>query len=220
MRLITAAAAAFIIAIAFALSGLASGTVAEQTVAASQQELGIHARDGRAIFRFDTFGDEQLWTDVLRMHEVIPTVDPMTALAVGLKVDVEALPAALIAALRAGAGRSDRSRRDRRAAAPERRRRREGVGERRGPAHDVRHHLRLVPLVGRRLASRPASADAWTAGRTSTSNVGSDRRALAGAGRSDEGRVQDVGTGQVRSAAPCVRRHGTSFRSTARRCRS
>ena len=49
-------------------------------------------RDGQAIFRYDTFGDEQLWTDVLRMHEVIATVPPATALAVGLKVDVEALP--------------------------------------------------------------------------------------------------------------------------------
>ena len=47
---------------------------------------------GQAIFRFDTFGDEQLWTDVLRMHEVIATVSPRTALSVGLKVDVEALP--------------------------------------------------------------------------------------------------------------------------------
>ena len=59
-------------------------------------------KEGREIFRFDTFGDEQLWTDTLRMHEVIPTVDPATALAVGLKVDVEALPDAVIAALRAG----------------------------------------------------------------------------------------------------------------------
>jgi hypothetical protein len=57
---------------------------------------------GQAIFRFDTFGDEQLWTDVLRMHEVIATVPPATALAVGLKVDVEALPPAVKAALRAG----------------------------------------------------------------------------------------------------------------------
>jgi hypothetical protein len=58
---------------------------------------------GQDIFRFDTFGDEQLWTDVLRMHEVIPAVvDPATALAVGLKVDVQALPAAVIAALKAG----------------------------------------------------------------------------------------------------------------------
>jgi mono/diheme cytochrome c family protein len=36
------------------------------------------------------------------MHEVIATVPPATALAVGLKVDVEALPRELIAALRAG----------------------------------------------------------------------------------------------------------------------
>ena len=55
--------------------------------------------DGQAVFRFDTFGDEQLWTDVLRMHEVIPAVDPATALAVGLKVDVDALPAPVVAAL-------------------------------------------------------------------------------------------------------------------------
>ena len=60
------------------------------------------ALDGGQIFRFDTFGDEQLWTKVLRMHEVIPTsVSPETALAVGLKVDVEALPPTLIAALQA-----------------------------------------------------------------------------------------------------------------------
>ena len=49
-------------------------------------------KDGRRIFRYDTFGDEQLWTGVLRMHEVIATVPPATAMAVGLKVDVEALP--------------------------------------------------------------------------------------------------------------------------------
>lgn len=58
--------------------------------------------DGRQIFRFDTFGDEQLWTNVLRMHEVVATVDPATALSVGLKVDVDALPAQVTAALRAG----------------------------------------------------------------------------------------------------------------------
>ena len=41
---------------------------------------------GQTIFRFDTCGDEQLWTNVLRMHEAIPSVNPVTALAVGLKV--------------------------------------------------------------------------------------------------------------------------------------
>jgi hypothetical protein len=57
--------------------------------------------DGQQVFRFDTFGDEQLWTDTLQMHQAIASVSPLTALSVGLKVDVEALPAALIAALQA-----------------------------------------------------------------------------------------------------------------------
>ena len=54
--------------------------------------------DGRQIFRFDTFGDETFWTDTLRMHEVIQAaVDPATALAVGLKVDADALPPGTLA---------------------------------------------------------------------------------------------------------------------------
>jgi mono/diheme cytochrome c family protein len=58
---------------------------------------------GRHIFRFETFGDEAKWTDVLRMHEVIPAaVDPQTAFAVGLKVDVDALPRKLKDAMLAG----------------------------------------------------------------------------------------------------------------------
>lgn len=51
---------------------------------------------GKQIFRFDTFGDETFWTDTLQMHTVISTgVSPATALAVGLKVDADALPAAV-----------------------------------------------------------------------------------------------------------------------------
>lgn len=52
--------------------------------------------EGRRIFRYDTFGDEQLWTDRLRMHEVVETIDPITALAVGLKVDADALPPGIL----------------------------------------------------------------------------------------------------------------------------
>jgi mono/diheme cytochrome c family protein len=53
--------------------------------------------DGKQIFRFDTFGDEQFWTDTLQMHKVVETsVDPTTALKVGLKVDIEALPPGLL----------------------------------------------------------------------------------------------------------------------------
>ena len=72
------------------------------SAAALSDHYAFVARLGRAIFRFDTFGDEQLWTGVLRMHETIATLSPQQALAVGLKVDLDALPAATVAALEAG----------------------------------------------------------------------------------------------------------------------
>jgi mono/diheme cytochrome c family protein len=112
MRLIGAALIVFALAFTFAVAEFPPALTASQT--ASRSDDGKrHDRDddhddddrnrrGQAIFRYDTFGDEQLWTEVLRMHEVIATVPPATALAVGLKVDVEALPRAVKAALRAG----------------------------------------------------------------------------------------------------------------------
>ena len=66
---------------------------------------------GKQIFRFDTFGDEDFWGGQLRLHEAIegeqfggvgPGVSPATALAVGLKVDVQALPQKLRNQLRRG----------------------------------------------------------------------------------------------------------------------
>jgi mono/diheme cytochrome c family protein/cytochrome c5 len=58
---------------------------------------------GQQIFRFDTFGDEAQWTGKLRLHEVIRTsVGPATALLVGLKVDSDALPAAVVEGIRNG----------------------------------------------------------------------------------------------------------------------
>jgi len=52
---------------------------------------------GQQVFRFDTFGDEQLWTNTLRLHEVIErNVDPTTALKVGLKVDAGVLPPGIL----------------------------------------------------------------------------------------------------------------------------
>ena len=53
--------------------------------------------EGRQIFRFDTFGDEAYWTDTLRLNEAVQQVDPVTALAVGLKVDAELVPAEVLA---------------------------------------------------------------------------------------------------------------------------
>jgi hypothetical protein len=67
--------------------------------------------EGRQIFRFDTFGSEDFWGGKLRLHEAIvgqklggvgPGVSPKMALSLGLKVDAEALPADLVAAIKAG----------------------------------------------------------------------------------------------------------------------
>lgn len=57
---------------------------------------------GRQIFRFDTFGDQAFWGDTLKLHQAIQGVSPKTALSVGLKVDVDALPIGLVQQIRHG----------------------------------------------------------------------------------------------------------------------
>jgi len=58
---------------------------------------------GKDIFRFETYGDEKFWTDTLHMNTVVQSaVDPTTALSVGLKVDADTLPAAVLQAIQAG----------------------------------------------------------------------------------------------------------------------
>jgi hypothetical protein len=67
--------------------------------------------EGRNIFRFDTFGNEAFWGDALQLHKAIagaanggvgPGVSPKTALAVGLKVDADALPQDMQQQIKAG----------------------------------------------------------------------------------------------------------------------
>ncbi|MEW6469775.1 MAG: hypothetical protein AB1458_12665 [Bacteroidota bacterium] len=70
-------------------------------------DLGInkHAEEllekGRAVFRFETFGDEAFWTDKLKLHKVLVSakhggigegITPKQALDLGLKVDLTVLP--------------------------------------------------------------------------------------------------------------------------------
>src|SRR5687767_2417619 len=102
MRLIGIAVLVFVVTIGSVISWSSSGVRAAQGPGRGPTAAEQKLPDGKDTFRFDTFGDEQLWTDVLRMHEVIATVPPTTALAVGLKEDVEALPLAVKAALQAG----------------------------------------------------------------------------------------------------------------------
>ncbi len=73
------------------LAATAGGPATDDTSAAT-------LTDGQRIFRFDTFGDEQFWTDTLHLNEVVEkAVDPTTALAVGLKVDADVLPPGILA---------------------------------------------------------------------------------------------------------------------------
>jgi hypothetical protein len=66
-------------------------------------------KEGKQTFRLDTFGDEEFWGDALQLHRALvglklggvgPGVSPKTALAVGLRVDVDALPPALVKQLK------------------------------------------------------------------------------------------------------------------------
>jgi len=67
--------------------------------------------EGRNTFRFDTFGDESFWGGMLKLHEAIegaklggvgPGLSPKNALALGLNVDLDALPEKIVHALHAG----------------------------------------------------------------------------------------------------------------------
>ena len=59
-------------------------------------------QQGRDIFRFDTFGDEAFWGGQLQLHQAINTLTPRQALALGLKVDAEALSPSLVEAIQHG----------------------------------------------------------------------------------------------------------------------
>ena len=76
-----------------------------------QRNADAMLEEGKQTFRYETFGDEAFWGDALQLHKAIagekhggvgPGISPKTALAVGLKVDVDALPKALQAQLKAG----------------------------------------------------------------------------------------------------------------------
>jgi hypothetical protein len=74
--------------------GVNGELVGPATASAASADL---IQQGQNVFRYWTFGDEQQWTDTLKMNTVIEgAVDPATALMVGLKVDVDALPPAVV----------------------------------------------------------------------------------------------------------------------------
>jgi len=84
-----------------ALSGVVAVAVVACMMRTSPEPATVE--NGRQIFRFDTFGDEQFWTDTAHMERVVQqAVDPTTALSVGLKVDMDALPPAVLEGIQKG----------------------------------------------------------------------------------------------------------------------
>jgi hypothetical protein len=105
---LTFAVATLIVVTLFSQSRRVSLAPADRVVNQNTERL---AEQGRRTFRFDTFGDEDFWGDTLGLHKAIegaklggvgPGVSPATALAVGLKVDQDALPLSLVQAIQAG----------------------------------------------------------------------------------------------------------------------
>ena len=91
-------------------------TYGKQVTKAPKSDIFDNAKDkitnGQQIFRFDTFGDEAFWGGMLGLHQAIeggalggvgPGISPKTALSVGLKIDVDALPRSLVGQLLRGA---------------------------------------------------------------------------------------------------------------------
>jgi hypothetical protein len=98
-----AAAAGALLLLALLLLALAPLAVAGERRAAAAPDDPIAANasrmvdEGRQTFRYDTFGDQVFWSRILGIHEALKTVSPRTALAVGLKVDADALPPGILA---------------------------------------------------------------------------------------------------------------------------
>src|SRR3954451_1156899 len=100
-----------------ATSGLPSAVAARSTFSGdhsgggSGSPIDTLVGQGKQTFRFDTFGDQAFWGDTLHLNQAIagaanggvgPGVSPKTALAVGLKVDADALPTTIKDAVAAG----------------------------------------------------------------------------------------------------------------------
>src|SRR5262245_35410778 len=102
------------------VSTLAAATFTASASPPSSTDRSDHGAkliaQGKETFRFDTFGDEAFWGGVLHLNQAIagannggvgPGVSPRTALAVGLKVDVNALPDSVRQGIANGQGNLD-----------------------------------------------------------------------------------------------------------------
>jgi hypothetical protein len=98
-----ASSAAVLAAVPFALADSPDRARTETPTQANAERM---LEEGQRTFRFDTFGGEAFWGGQLRLHEAIAGeanggsgmgLSPSGAIALGLKVDVAALPRELAA---------------------------------------------------------------------------------------------------------------------------
>jgi hypothetical protein len=110
-RLALVAGVGLILYVGFVAVNLAVSGVTRDPDTANERAANRLFQQGKQVFRFDTFGDEAFWGGALQLHRAIegerlggvgPGVSPRTALAVGLKIDSNALPESLKRALRRG----------------------------------------------------------------------------------------------------------------------
>lgn len=103
LRLIGSSLCFSAVAIAGCGGDSATGSDGPQSTEAPVVHMAGNAANGKQVFRFETFGNERLWTDALRLQQgmVAAGVTPLMALRLGLVVDSEALDPATLAAITA-----------------------------------------------------------------------------------------------------------------------
>jgi cytochrome c5 len=94
--------AVFLFWAALSLSSANKGANGSKFLGSAEENSKQLIDQGRQIFRFDTYGDEAFWTDQLQIQQAISTLTPASALALGLKVDAQALSPAVVAAIKHG----------------------------------------------------------------------------------------------------------------------
>lgn len=115
-RWVIGASVLWLLTVVLAVTSTTYGKQIKKEKKAATHDLLANATEkitrGQQVFRFDTFGDQAFWGGQLGLHQALegaalggvgPGVSPRTALSVGLKVDVDALPKKLVEQVLRGA---------------------------------------------------------------------------------------------------------------------
>ncbi|MEO5563295.1 MAG: hypothetical protein ABIR18_07670 [Chitinophagaceae bacterium] len=115
LLLISMGISLFLIAVVFYQCSNSGGQSSDEAPKKDADPIADNAskmlEEGKQTFRFETFGDESYWSTALQLHKAIAGeknggigvgLSPKNALAAGLKVDMDVIPADVAAAIKAG----------------------------------------------------------------------------------------------------------------------